>query len=134
MKGVTQALKIIAIILNGIFLAGLIFFLIKFSADPRTVLDWAGFISMFAFAPMTIVAIALTFGKKLQVLRLVLRIIAIIVNASFLLILIYSTAIGQVHLEGPAMWIFGLMGYGLPVVNVLALALTFRKEKEASVG
>jgi hypothetical protein len=130
MKGVSKTLKIIAIVLNGIFLAGLILFLISFGPDPRTLNDWAGFISMFAFGPMTIITIALTFGKKLQVLRSILRVIAIIVNVLFFIILIYVTAIGNVHLEGPAMWIFGLLSYGLPVVNLAALALTFRKGKE----
>ncbi|MDH4238497.1 MAG: hypothetical protein OEW48_02935 [Phycisphaerae bacterium] len=134
MKGLGKAFKIIAIVLNVIFSAGLILFLIRLGADPRTLLDWAGFISMFAFAPMTIIAIALTFGKEGKKLASVLRIIAVIVNALFLIILIYVTAIGNVRLEGPAMWIFGLLSYGLPVVNLAALALTFRKEKEASVG
>lgn len=123
MKRLTKALKIIVIVLNGTFLAGLIFFLISFGPDPRTLNDWAGFISMFAFPPMTIITIALTFCKKLQVLASVLRIIAVIVNALFLIILIYVTAIGNVHIEGLALWIFGLLGYGLPVVNVVAVAL-----------
>ena len=130
MKGPGKAFKIIVIILNGIFLVGLISFIIKLGADPRTVLDWAGFISMFTFAPITIVAIALTFGKKLQILRLVLRIIAIILNTLLLIILIYVTAVGNVQLEGHAMWIFSLFCYGLPVVNIASLALTYRKPKE----
>ena len=132
MKGVSKALKIIAIVLNGIFLAGLILFLISFGPDPRTLNDWAGFISMFAFPPMTIITIALTFGKKLQVLASVLRIIAVIVNVLFFIILIYVTAIGNVHIEGLAMWLFCLLGYGLPVVNLVAVALAFRKEKETT--
>jgi hypothetical protein len=123
MKGLAKAHKIIAIVLNAIFLVGLIFFLISFPPDPRTLNDWSGFISMFALAPMTIIAIALTFGKKLQVIRLVLRIVAIIVNALFFIILIYVTAIGNVHIEGLAMWIIGIVGYGLPVVNIAALVL-----------
>jgi len=130
MKGLTKALKIIAIVLNIILLAGLICFLIRLGAHPQTLSDWAGFISMFAFPPITLITIALTFYKKFRILSSVLRIIAVIVNASFLLILICVTAIGRVHLEGLAMWLLGLMGYGLPVLNVLALALTFRKGKE----
>jgi tellurite resistance protein TehA-like permease len=130
MKGLTKALKIIAIVLNIILLAGLICFLIRLGAHPQTLSDWAGFISMFAFPPITLITIALTFYKKSRILTSVLRIIAVIVNASFLLILICVTAIGRVHLEGLAMWLLGLMGYGLPVLNVLALALTFRKGKE----
>jgi len=130
MKGVTYALKIIVIVLNGIFLAGLIFFLIRLGAHPRSLSDWAGFISMFAFSPITLITIALTFHKKCRILHSVLRIIAVIVNASFLLVLICFTAIGRVSLEGFLFWMLGLLGYGLPVINVLAMALTFRKLKE----
>ena len=130
MKGLTYALKIIAIVLNTIFLAGIIFFLIRLGAHPQALRDWAGFILMFAFPPITLITIALTFHKKLEILTSVLKIIAIIVNASFLVILICVTAIGQVHLEGPGMWLLGLLGYGLPIVNILAVALTFRKGKE----
>ena len=130
MKGVTKALKIIAIVLNAIFLAGLIFFLIRLGARPRSLSDWAGFISMFAFPPVTLITIALTFHKKCRGLTSVLRIVTVIVNVSFLIILIYFTAIGRVSLEGFLFWMLGILGYGLPVVNVLTLALTFRKEKE----
>jgi len=31
--------------------------------------------------------------------------------------------------EAIAMWLLGLLGYGVPVVNLLALALTFTKRK-----
>ena len=132
MKGLTYALKIIAIVLNTIFLAGIIFFLIRLGAHPQTLRDWAGFILMFAFPPITLITIVLICLKKFQILTSVLKIIAIIVNASFLVILICVTAIGHVHLEGLAMWLIGLLGFGLPVVNVLAVALTFRKGKATS--
>jgi len=132
MKSLTNVLKIIVIVLNTIFLAGLIFSLIRLGAHPQTLRDWAGFILMFAFPPITLITIALTFHKKFQILTSVLKIIAIIVNASFLVILVCVTAIGHVHLEGLAMWLLGLLGYGLPVVNIVAVALTFRKGKTAS--
>jgi len=132
MKRLTYALKIIAIVLNTIFLAGIIFFLIRLGAHPQTNLDWAGFIFMFAFPPIMLITIALTFHKKLEILTSVLRIIAIIVNTSFLVILICVTIIGHVRFEGPAMWLFGLLGYGLPVVNIVAMALTFRIGKAAT--
>jgi len=132
MKSLTKALKITAIVLNAIFFAGIIFVLIMLGAHPQTLRDWAGFILMFAFPPITLITIALTFHKKFQILTSFLRIIAIIVNASFLVILIYATAIGHVHPEGLAVWLLSLLGYGLPVLNVLALALTFRKPKQTS--
>lgn len=131
MKGISKTLKIIAIVLNAIFLAGIIFFLIRLGANPQNLRDWAGFILIFAFPPVTLITIALTFHKKSQILTFVLNDIAIIVNASFLAILIWVTAIGNVHLKGPAMWLFGLLGYGLPVVNIVAVALTFRLSKES---
>ena len=134
MKGLTKAVKIIAIVLNTIFFAGLIFFLIRHGAHPQYLLDWAGFISIFAFPPITVITIALTFHKKCRILTFALSVIAIIVNASFLVILIYATAIGHVHPEGLAVWLLSLLGYGLPVLNVLALALTFRKPKQTSDG
>ena len=88
MKIFTKAIKIIAIVLDTIFLAGLIFFLIRLGAQPQTLYDWAGFILMFAFPPITLITIALTFHKKFRILTFFLKIIAIIVNSSFLLILI----------------------------------------------
>ena len=130
MKSFTKAIKIIAIVLDTIFLAGLIFFLIRLGAQPQTLYDWAGFILMFAFPPITLITIALTFHKKFRILTFFLKIIAIIVNSSFLLILIHATAIGNVHPDDPAKWLFTLLGYGLPVLNILALALTFRKGRE----
>ena len=130
MKSFTKAVKIIAIVLDTIFLAGLIFLLISLGAHPQSLRDWAGFILMFAFPPITLITIALTFHKKFRILTFFLRIIAIIVNAFFLLVLIHATAIGNVHLNGLAMWLFALLGYGLPVLNILALALTLRKGKE----
>ncbi|MHC4694521.1 MAG: hypothetical protein ACYS67_17410 [Planctomycetota bacterium] len=129
MERLNKAIRINAIILNAVFLAGIILFLIKLGADPRNLRDWAGFISMFAFPPITLIAITLTFQKKLQILTLVLKIIAIILNASFLLILIWVTALGNVHLDGIVMWLFGLLGYGLPVLNLTVIALTFRRAK-----
>ena len=132
MKSFTKAIKIIAIVLNTIFLAGLIFFLTRLGAHPQTLYDWSGFILMFAFPPITLITIALTFHKKCQILTFVLRIIAIIVNASFLLVLIHAAAIGNVHPSGLAQCLLTLLAYGLPVLNVLALALTFRKPKQTS--
>jgi hypothetical protein len=129
MERLNKAIRINAIILNAVFLLGIILFLIRLGADPRNLRDWAGFISFFAFPPITLITIALTFQKKLQILTLVLKIIAIILNASFLLILIWVTALGNVHLDGIVMWLFGLIGYGLPVINLTAIALTFRRAK-----
>lgn len=133
MKGLTYTLKIIVFVLNAIFLTGLIFFLIRLGARPRNLYDWAGFISMFAFPPITLITVALTFRENFRILVSFLRIIAVILNASFLLLLIYFTAIGQVSLEGFIFWMLGLLGYGLPVINILTLTLILRRAKETSI-
>jgi len=129
MERLNKAIRINAIILNAVFLVGIILFLIRLGADPRNLRDWAGFISFFAFPPITLITLALTFNKKLEILTFVLKIIAIILNTSFLLILIWVTAIGNVYFEGIIMWLFGLLSYGLPVINLTALALTFIRAK-----
>ena len=123
MKTLAKGIKITAIVLNGIFLAGLIFFLIRLGARPQGLSDWVGFVSMFAFPPVTGIAIALTFHKRCRILTCVLRIVAVIVNASFLVMLIYVTAIGNVHFDNLVILLVGLLGYGLPVVNIAALLL-----------
>ena len=128
MKRLTKALKIIAIVLNSIFLAVILFIASRPGAHPQTLRDWAGFVLIFVFLPVTLITIALTFHKKVQILTSVLKIIAIILNISFLIILICEMA--DIGLEGLAQWLFCLMGLGLPVVNVLAMALTYRKGKE----
>lgn len=134
MERLNKAIRINVIILNAVFLVGIIFFLIRLGTDPRNLRDWTGFILIFTFPPITLITIALAFHKKPEILTSVLTIIAIIVNASFLLILIWVTVLGRVHLEGFAIWLFGLLGYGLPVINLAALALTFRNAKQTSTS
>jgi hypothetical protein len=128
MNGLAKALKIIAIVLNTIFLAvNLLIVCSSYGGYPQDLYDWAAFILIFALPPVTLITIALTFHKKLEILTSVLKIIAIILNISFLIILIFEVA--DIGLEGLAQWLFCLMGLGLPVLNVVTLALTFRKEK-----
>ena len=129
MKGLTKTLTIIAIVLNAIFLAvNLLIVGSSYGGYPQDLYDWAAFILIFALPPVTLITIALTFHKKLEILHSVLKIIAIILNISFLIILIFEVA--DIGLEGLAQWLFCLMGLGLPVVNVLTVVLTYRKGKE----
>jgi len=130
MKGLTKVVKIIAIVLNAIFLAVILLIVIRTGGRPQSLYDLAGFILIFGFPAVTLITIALTFHKRVQILTSVLKIIAIIVNASFLVMFIGATASG--HLKGLAMWLVCVMGLGLPVVNILAMALTFRKGKAAT--
>ena len=127
MKRLTKALNIIAIVLNTIFLAIFLLIVIWSGTRPESLRDWGGFILIFGFPAVTLVTIALTFHKKFQILHSVLKIIAIILNASFLVIFIHETTSG--HFEGFVRWLVFLMCLGLPVVNVLTVALTFRKGK-----
>ena len=134
MKGVNKILRIIAIVVNAIFLVGLLFGMSRYGVYPRTLLDKVGLIFMLVFPAVTLVTIALTFRKKSKILNSVLRIIAIIVNILFFIILISEIALEGVSLEHFAALLVCIMGLGLPVLNVVILALTFRKEKEASIG
>lgn len=127
MKRLTKVIKIIAIILNTIFLAVILFVVSRAGAHPQTAGDWAGCILLFAFPSLTLITIALTFHKRLESLTSVLKILAISVNVSFLIILIFEMVVDRVHLESPGMWLFCLMDFVLPVVNVLTIALTYRK-------
>ncbi|MHC4397729.1 MAG: hypothetical protein ACYS1A_18960 [Planctomycetota bacterium] len=132
MKGLTYALKIIAIVLNSIFLAGILFGMSRFDVHPQGLHDWAGLIFILVFPAITLITIALTFHKKGKILTYVLRIIAIIVNVFILIIIISAIAVERVYLEDFAQWLVCLMDLGLPVLNLVALALTLRKEKETN--
>jgi small-conductance mechanosensitive channel len=132
MKSLTDVLKIIAIVLNTIFLAVILFSISRHGVHPQAFHDWAGIILVFALPLVTLVTIALTFYKKVQILTSVLKIITIIINAYFLVILIYAMAVERAYLEGLAVLMVYLMCSGLPVVNVLAVVLTFRKGKATS--
>ncbi|MHC4545941.1 MAG: hypothetical protein ACYSYL_15720 [Planctomycetota bacterium] len=60
----------------------------------------------------------------------VLKVIAIIVNILFLIILISARFLVRISLEVFGPLLVCIMGLGLPVLNVVTLALTFRKGKE----
>ncbi|MHC4308768.1 MAG: hypothetical protein ACYSSN_02380 [Planctomycetota bacterium] len=129
MKRLTKALKIIAIVLNTIFLAGILLIVCsKYGARPENLFELAGFILIFGFPAVTLITIALTFGQKCRSLTFVLRIIAIIINASFLVIFIFEVA--DSSFVGLVVRLVCIMGLGLPILNVVALALTFIKGKE----
>jgi len=131
MKRLTKALKIIAIVLNAIFLVGILLTVCsRYGGYPQDLRDQAGFILIFAFPAITLITIALTFHKKAQILTTVLKIISIIANVSFLVIFICEVA--DSCLVGLAMWLVCVMGLGLPIVNILTIVLTYRKGKAMS--
>jgi hypothetical protein len=84
MKGVTKTLKIIAIVLNAILLAGILFDMCRYGVWPRTLLYMDAFI-LILFPAVTLVTIALTFRKEGKMPACVLKVIAIIVNILFLI-------------------------------------------------
>ena len=132
MKGLAKAIKITAIVLNGIFLAGLIYGVTRYGAHPRDRLDKAGLILIFIFPAITLVTIAFTFLKKARHLTFVLMIIAVIVNILFFIILISAMIIKGVNMEHFTQLMVCVLGLGLPVVNVITMALTFRKPRAAN--
>jgi hypothetical protein len=132
MKRLTKVLKITAIVLNTIFLVSILIIFSRTGAHLQTLRDWAEFILIFAFPLVTLITMALICLKKFKILTSVFKIIAIVVNAYFLVFLIYAMAVERVYLEGLAVCLVYLMYSGLPVVNVLAVVLTFRKGKATS--
>ncbi len=129
MKGVSKTLKIIAIVLNAILLAGILFEICRHGVWNRTILDKAACIFILLFPAVTLVTIALTFRKEGKMPACVLKVIAIIVNILFLIILISARALVRISLEVFGPLLVCMMGFGSPVLNVVTLALTFRKGK-----
>jgi len=129
MKDLTKTLKIIAIVLNAIFLAGIIYGMTRYAVHPQDLHDRVGLIFILLFPAVTLVAITLTFHKKAKILTSILRIIAIIVNALFFIILISAIALKGVNLQHFSQLLVCIFGLGLPVLNIIAFALTFRKPK-----
>ena len=132
MKGGNKTLTIIAIVVNAIFLAGLLFGMSMYGARAEGRLDKVGLIFILVFPAVTLITIALTFRKEGKKLASVLRIIAVIVNVLFLIILISAMvlALERLHNQDFAQWLVCILGLGLPVLNLVALALTFRKTKD----
>lgn len=127
MKDLAKTLKIIAIVLNAIFLAGLIYGMTRFGVHPRDIHDQVGFIFTLIFPAVTLVTITLSFYNKANILR----IIAIIVNVSFLIILISAIAIKGINLEQFEQLLVLIFGLGLPFINIIAFLLPVRKPKAA---
>jgi hypothetical protein len=127
MKYLTYILKLFAIAMNTIFLPYVLSLIgSDFGGLPLSLLDWVECILSCALPPVTIITIALSFHKKFKILTSVLRIIAIIVNA-YLLVLIISFQHDIFH----DLVLEPYLTYSaLPALNLVALALTFRKEKE----
>ncbi|MHC4694520.1 MAG: hypothetical protein ACYS67_17405 [Planctomycetota bacterium] len=131
MKGLNKTLTIIAIVLNAVFLAGIIYGMTRFGVHPSGLLDLIGCIFILVFPAVTLVTFLLTFHKKAIILTSVLRIITVIVNILFLIILISAIALKDINLAEFAQLLVVIFGLGLPVLNILALALPFRKPKAA---
>ena len=134
MKGGSRTLKIIAIVVNGIFLAGLIYGVTMYGVHLRDVHDRVGFIFTLVFPTVTLVATVLTFRREGRECTCVLRVIAVIVNVLFLIIFISAIALKGVNLEYLGQLPVCIMGLGLPVLNVVVLALAFRKEKQTTTN
>ena len=127
MKSLTYIIKLFAIALNTIFLPYVLSFIGSgFGGHPLSLRDWVGCILTCALLPVTLITIALSFHKKFKILTAVLRIIAIILNAYFLIPLILFR---HEILDDFPFDVY-LIYCGLPAVNLVALALTFRKEKQ----
>ena len=128
MKGVTAIVKNIAIVLNVIFLAFLLFTLkckgvVVGQADFR---EWAGLILTFTFPPVTLVTLAFAFHKKKPTISFALKVISIILNFSYLITIILEVVSGRFGYVVFNILMLVLLA-GLPIVNLLAILLPFQK-------
>ncbi|MEE8568340.1 MAG: hypothetical protein V3S81_06995, partial [Anaerolineales bacterium] len=97
-----------------------------YGGHPLSLYAWLSSILICAVPPVTLITIALTFHKNLKILPSVLWIIAIILNAHLLIPLIWfhHEILDDLVLNAY------LIYCGLPLLNLVALAFTLRKEKE----
>jgi len=127
MKSLTYVLKITAIALNTYFSAWVLLFVCSgYGGHPLSLYAWVSSILICAVPPVTLITIALTFHKNLKILTSVLRIIAIILNAHLLVPLIWF----HHEILEDLVLVPYLIYCGLPILNLVALAFTLRKEKE----
>ena len=130
MKKCIKNLRITAVVLNAIFLAGIIYGMTRYGVHLRGLHDKAGFMFALVFPAVTLVALALTFLKRPISLTSVLRNIALILNGLFLILLISAMALKGVNVEHFTQLMVCVLGIGIPALNLVALALTFIKQKE----
>jgi len=127
MKGVTAIVKVIAIVLNVIFLAFLLFTVkCKGVVGQANFREWAGMILTFTFPPVTLVALAFDFLKKKPTISFALKVISIILNFSCLITIILEVVGGRHGYVGFNILMLFLLA-GLPIVNLLAILPTFQK-------
>jgi len=127
MKSLTYVLKITAIALNTYFSAWLLLFVCSgYGGHPLSLYAWLSSILICAVPPVTLITIALTFHKNLKILTSLLRIIAIILNAHLLVPLIWF----HHEILDDLVLVPYLIYCALPALNLVALAVTLRKEKE----
>ena len=130
MKKFIKNLRITAVVLNAVFLAGIIYGITRYGVNLRGLHDKAGFMFALVFPAVTLVALALTFLKRPISLTSVLRNIALILNGLFLILLISAMALKGVNVEHFTQLMVCVLGIGIPALNLVALALTFIKQKE----
>ena len=131
MKPPTKAFKTTALVLNAVFLGGLIYGITRYGLYLRDLHDRVGFIFTLVFPAVTLITISLTFHSRLKILTFVLKVIAIIVNTLFLIVLISAIVLKGVNLEQFSQLMVCIWGLGLPVINILAMVLPLPKAKAA---
>ena len=126
-RELSKVLIIAAIIPNFMFFTLYVLAICNdYGSLPSSLLDLLRGILIFAISPIMLIIIALTFYKKFKILHSVLRIIAVILNAYFLIGLIWSwrEELTDITLEAYIMFC------AFPASNIIVLALTLIKLKE----
>ena len=127
MRQLSKVLIIAAVIPNFMFFTSFSSaFYNDFGTFTQSLRELLRGILIFALPVVMLITIALTFYKKFKILHSVLRIIAVILNAYFLIGLIWSwrQELTDITLQDY------IMLCALPAANLVVIALTFIKQKE----
>jgi len=133
MKTLTTVIKIIAIVLNTLLIAFFAYCMISSIASGDLHMDegfymWIGMPLILTCFPLSLITIVLTFLKKTRTFACVLKLISIALNICSFAYMVCAALAQGVHAEGFFLWLILLTIYALPLLNILTIALTFRKQ------
>ena len=132
MKTLSAILKIVAIALNTIFLTIVLIFIARWGPYTENILTWTATILFLTSPAVSLITIVFTFLKKIKILTNVLKVFTIVLNVSLLIVSSCLLALQLVNFGGTGiLWqVFLLMCFLTPVINILAIALPFRREEK----
>ena len=131
MKTLSAILKIVAIAINTIYLTIGLILIARRGPYTENILAWAATILFLTSPPASLIAIVFTFLKKIKILTNVLKVFAIVLNISLLIVSIcLLLQLGNLVGMDILTLVFLLLCFLTPIINILAIALPFRREEK----